>query len=203
MIPLRHPLLLASASPRRQEILHQIGIDHQVLKVPAPAGEDEPILAGETPLDYVQRTARDKAIRARAWLQSLADAPADAAVLTADTTVALDGDILGKPVDAAHAAQTLQRLSGRTHQVLTAVVLTHGDRLWEALSVSQVTFLPLSEAQIAAYCAGGEAMGKAGAYAIQGQAAVFVQDMQGSHSGIMGLPASTTYLLLQQAGLLA
>ncbi|MFA5522557.1 MAG: nucleoside triphosphate pyrophosphatase [Castellaniella sp.] len=206
-------LLLASASPRRHEILDQLGIAHRVVHVPAPEGEDEPRLPGETPRCYVCRTAREKAQQALAWLQGLHtyprthhDAPAlprpeHALVLTADTCVVLDGEILGKPADADDAAASLRRLSGRSHQVMTAVVLAHGDRRLEALQESIVQFAVLDDDMIARYCAGGEPMGKAGAYAIQGRAAAFVRHLSGSHSGVMGLPAYETIQLLRRAGM--
>lgn len=200
------PLLLASASPRRREILDQMGVTHQVLHVPSPPGEDEPRLADESPVDYVCRTAKDKALRARAWLHSAANPNAALAglpVLAADTTVAMGEQIFGKPQDAAQAADFLRRLSGSTHQVLSAVVLDTGTHCLEALSRSEVTFAILSEAEILAYSQTEEPMGKAGAYAIQGKAAMFVEQISGSHSGIMGLPIRETYLLLQQAGLSA
>ena len=199
-------ILLASASPRRHEILDQLGIPHGILRVPAPEGEDEPRLPGEPPADYVRRTARDKAERAAAWLASggqpgplPAAWPAgwrEAPILCADTTVILDGDILGKPRDAADAARMLRRLSGRTHAVHTAVVLAAGDGFHEAVSISTVHFQPLTTGDIARYVASGEPFGKAGGYAIQGRAAAFVARLEGSHSGVMGLPAHETFQLL-------
>lgn len=190
-------LYLASASPRRHELLLQAGIDHDVLDVPSPPGEDEPRLPGEPPVDYVQRTAREKAERAVAWVaqQALPERP----ILCADTTVALGDDILGKPADAQDAAAMLRRLSGATHTVYTAIVLAHAGQLHHALSASQVSFQALSEAEIAAYCASGEPMGKAGAYGIQGKAAMFVAELSGSHSGVVGLPLHETYALLKNA----
>jgi len=199
-------ILLASASPRRHEILTQLGIRHGILRVPAPEGEDEPQLPGEAAADYVRRTAQDKAERAVAWLAAggqpdaiPADWPADwrnAPILSADTTVILDGQALGKPLDAADATATLRRLSGREHQVHTAIVLAHRRRTHEAVSISTVRFQTLSDADIAAYVACGEPFGKAGSYAIQGRAAAFVAHLAGSHSGVMGLPAHETSQLL-------
>ncbi len=197
-------LLLASASPRRREILDQMGVRHEVLLVPAPPGEDEPRLAGESPEDYVCRTAREKAQRARAWLRANRPAQqgrAEPPILAADTTVARGDRIFGKPADAAQAAEFLTALSGATHEVLSAVVLDTGSQTLEALSRSEVTFAELTQREIDAYCRTDEPMGKAGAYAIQGRAAMFVRRIEGSHSGIMGLPIYETSLLLRQAGL--
>lgn len=196
-------LYLASASPRRHEILQQLGIAHQVLDVPAPDGEDEPQLANETPAHYVQRTAREKAIRATQWLsQTPMNAHGPAAhhndlVLTADTTVILAGQVLGKPQDQAHAALMLRQLSGQTHHVHTAVVLAHQGRLLEKVSITEVKFSVLSDDVINAYCRSGEPQGKAGAYGIQGRAAAFIESISGSYTGVMGLPAFETCQLLQ------
>jgi septum formation protein len=202
-------VLLASASPRRHEILDQLAIPHGILRVPAPAGEDEPHLPGEQPQDYVIRTAREKAERASAWLtagghpDTIPDNwPADwasAPILCADTTVILDGDILGKPRDAADAAAMLARLSGRTHTVHTAVAVAWQGSLFETVSISEVRFQVLSPEDIAGYCASGEPHGKAGSYAIQGRAAAFITHLSGSHSGVMGLPAHETVQLLKRA----
>jgi len=199
-------ILLASASPRRHEILDQLAIAHGILRVPAPDGEDEPRLPGEPAADYVRRTAREKAERAAAWLASGGQPdplpenwPAgwrQAPILCADTTVILDGEVLGKPRDETDAANMLRRLSGREHAVHTAVVLADGGRLHEAVSISTVRFQPLADADIAAYVASGEPFGKAGSYAIQGRAAAFVAHLSGSHSGVMGLPAHETARLL-------
>ncbi len=195
-------LQLASASPRRRELLQQLGIAPVVLEVPAPPGEDEPRLAGETPLDYVRRTARDKAQRALAWrtAEGLPRLP----LLAADTCVSMDQQIFGKPQDAADARRILQALSGRCHDVRTAVVLVGLDgQLHEALSETRVWMQPLSAAQIEAYCASPEPYGKAGAYGIQGRAGAFVSRIDGSYSGVMGLPLHDTARLLVQAGLMA
>ncbi|MGB6242035.1 MAG: Maf family protein [Castellaniella sp.] len=205
-------VLLASASPRRHDILNQLGVVHGVLRVPAPVGEDEPRLPGEAPADYVRRTARDKARQALAWLAADGrpdDIPLDwpqdwaqAPILCADTTVILDDDVLGKPADALQAAAMLRRLSGRTHHVHTAVVLAAHGHLLETCQISEVRFQPLDDADIEQYCATGEPFGKAGSYAIQGRAAAFVTHLSGSHSGVMGLPAHDTMHLLQQASAL-
>jgi len=196
MIKLRTPLYLASASPRRHEILLRMGVAHTVLDVPSPPGEDEPRLAGEHPADYVRRTAREKALRAVAWVgeQGLPPQP----ILAADTTVFLGDDILGKPADAADAQHMLKRLSGTAHNVHTAVVLAWEGQLDEKVSMTEVRMKPLSDAEIAAYCATGEPMGKAGAYGIQGHAALFIEHISGSYSGVMGLPVFETGLLLQR-----
>jgi septum formation protein len=200
-------LLLASASPRRHEILDQLGIVHGILRVPAPDGEDEPLLPGEAAADYVRRTARDKAERAAAWLASGGQPdtvppgwPADwrdAPILCADTTVILGHEALGKPRDAADAADTLRRLSGREHAVHTALVVAHRGQYRESVSISTVRFQALADEEIAAYIASGEPFGKAGSYAIQGRAAAFITHLAGSHSGVMGLPAHETTELLR------
>lgn len=192
-------IYLASQSPRRRQLLQQIGVAHELL-LPA-AEEDAEALeaerAGETPADYVQRVTRLKlraACRRRAQ-RGLAAAP----ILVADTTVALGRRILGKPADGAHAAAMLAALSGRTHRVLTAVAVHDGRQVHAALSVSRVRFAALTPAQIEAYVASGEPFGKAGAYAIQSQAAAWVAHIDGSYSGIMGLPLYETAQLLRQA----
>ncbi len=197
-------IYLASASPRRHEILLQMGVNHDILTVPAPQGEDEPRLDNEAPDVYVCRTAREKAIRARHWLsREHASGAADALdasrpVLSADTTVILDNDILGKPASRDDARRMLACLSGRTHTVHTAVVLAYGDQLLEDVSITQVRFKSLSDAEIDDYCATGEPMGKAGAYGIQGKAAVFIEHISGSYTGVMGLPIFETWRLLNQ-----
>lgn len=193
-------LYLASQSPRRSQLLDQIGVRHVVL-APGP-DEDaealEAVLARESALSYVRRVTALKleAAVARHRRLALSEGP----ILCADTTVALGRSILGKPADAAEARSMLQRLSGRAHRVLTAVALAHGSRRLEALSVSRVRFAPLSEAQIDAYIASGEPLGKAGGYAIQGRAAAFVEHISGSHSGIVGLPLFETAELLRRCG---
>lgn len=193
-------IYLASTSPRRHELLQQIGIAHQVLVVPSPPGEDEPIIPGETAEHYVCRTAKDKVVRATDWV---AEKKLEAwPILSADTTVMLGGHILGKPGNDAAAKTMLARLSGRSHQVYTAVVLAHRLQYYEALSITEVRFKSLTEKEIASYCAGGEPFGKAGAYAIQGAASVFIEHISGSFSGVMGLPLFETHQLLLQAELL-
>ena len=191
---------LASQSPRRSQLLEQLGVHHSLL-LPA-ADEDaealETVLAGEAPADYVQRVTRLKleAAMRRRVVRGLPDAP----VLCADTTVALGRSILGKPRDAADAARMLARLSGRSHRVLTAVAVGQGARVVEVLSVSQVRFAPMSAADIESYVASGEPMGKAGAYAVQGLAAAYIARISGSYSGIMGLPLHETAQALRQFG---
>lgn len=191
---------LASQSPRRSQLLDQLGIAHRLLL--ADADEDaealEAVLPGEAPAHYVVRVTQHKlaAAVARHRRRKLADAP----ILCADTTVALGRQILGKPLDAAQAQAMLAALGGRTHRVLTAVAVAAGRRRFEALSVSHVRFGPMTAAQIRAYVATGEPMGKAGAYAIQGRAAQFICRLDGSHSGIMGLPLYETAQLLQACG---
>ncbi|MFW7343457.1 nucleoside triphosphate pyrophosphatase [Pollutimonas sp. H1-120] len=194
---------LASASPRRHEILLQMGVRHEVLNVPAPPGEDEPRLAGESPELYVRRTAREKALRAAAWLAAQREAgrglqlDANAPILSADTTVILDGDILGKPENPDDARRMLARLSGQSHTVHTAVALAGKGKLLEDVSITEVRFKPLTPTEIDNYCATGEPMGKAGAYGIQGKAGMFIQHISGSYTGVMGLPIFETGRLLQ------
>ena len=193
-------IYLASQSPRRAQLLGQLGVRHELLL--ATAEEDaeslEAVLAGESPTAYVQRVTAlklDAAVRRRAR-RGLPAAP----ILCADTTVAIARTILGKPEDGADAARMLASLAGRTHRVMTAIALQHGDRRLAALNVSHVRFAPIGPARIAAYVASGEPLGKAGAYGIQGRAAAFIEHISGSHSGIMGLPMFETAELLRQAG---
>ncbi len=203
-------IYLASQSPRRAELLQQMGVDFTLL-LPQSAAEQqaaedlETVQAGEAPAAYVQRVTALKAQAAYARWQALAaqDGAAWPAqpILCADTTVALGAQILGKPQDAAHAAAMLAQLSAQTHEVLTAVaVVDRGGVLHTALSRSLVQFKALSAAEIAAYVASREPLGKAGSYGIQGRAAVFVQHMAGSYTGIVGLPLFETAQLLQAAG---
>jgi septum formation protein len=193
-------IYLASQSPRRRQLLDQLGVRHELLL--ADAGEDaealEEHIPGETPADYCVRVTQLKLGAAVARLKKRGLPPAP--VLCADTTVALGQRIFGKPVDAADAAATLARLSGRTHRVMTAVALAAGRHRTSALSVSTVRFAPLSEAVIAGYVASGEPFGKAGAYAIQSRIAAWIARIGGSYSGIMGLPLHETAQLLLAAG---
>ncbi len=200
-------IYLASRSPRRRELLAQIAVRYHLLLFreragPATAAQpevDEQPLAGEAPDAYVERLARLKAELGwqRMHQRNLPPAP----VLAADTTVALEGRIYGKPVDRTEAAEMLAALSGRSHEVLTGVALKHGDRLESALSRSEVRFKDLSEAEIRDYIATGEADDKAGAYAIQGRAARFIVELRGSYSGVMGLPLYETSSLLERIAL--
>lgn len=200
MLPPR--IYLASRSPRRRELLHQIGIAFDTLLFRAPPREDadvaEDVLPGEHPDAYVVRVARAKAQGGwtrLAW-RSLVPHP----VLSADTTIDLDGEIIGKPVDAADATAILQRLAGRTHRVLTAIAMADGQQVEHLLSVSEVRFGDLSDEQIQRYVASGEPMDKAGAYGIQGRAGAFVAEIRGSYTGIVGLPLHDTALLLRRFG---
>jgi septum formation protein len=194
-------IYLASQSPRRRQLLGQIGVQHELLL--ADGDEDAEALeatrVGELPRVYVERVTRAKlkAARERLLRRGLPPAP----VLCADTTVALGRRILGKPADAADAQATLEALSGRTHRVLTAVAVWNGRRSAFALSDSTVRFAPLPAAVIDAYVAGGEPFGKAGAYAIQSSLAGWIERIAGSYSGIMGLPLYETTQLLRRAGL--
>lgn len=185
-------LYLASRSPRRAELLTRLGVAFVPLDVEVP----ETRQTGETPQDYVVRVARDKA---QAGL-ALCQADVQACVLASDTEVVLDDEVFGKPADADDAQAMLARLSGRTHQVMTSVCLLGHQRDLSALVVSEVSFASLSSRQIADYVAGGEPMGKAGAYAIQGRAEQFVAHLSGSYSGVMGLPLYQTAQLLRQWG---
>ncbi|HZN99960.1 MAG TPA: Maf family protein [Burkholderiales bacterium] len=196
-------IYLASRSPRRRELLSQIGVRYHLLlfrERPRPGGGeqdlDEAPLAGEAPAAYVERMARAKA--AAGWRRMLQRNLLPAPVLAADTTVALAGRILGKPRDRAEAAQILAALSGQRHEVLTAVALKNHDQVEFALSTSEVQMKKLSEDEIAQYVAGGEGDDKAGAYAIQGRAARFVVELRGSYSGVMGLPLYETSVLLDK-----
>lgn len=183
-------LLLASASPRRRELLAQIGVIPDVW----PADIDEAVRPGEMPVDYVLRLARGKA--EAVWAASGGRCP----VLAADTSVVCGPDILGKPADKAALVGMLTRLSSRPHEVLTAVALRSGAGLRTALSTSEVTFRPLKRDEIERYWETGEPADKAGGYAVQGLGAIFISRLQGSYSGVMGLPLYETAQLLQAAG---
>jgi len=181
-------ILLASASPRRSELLRQVGIAHEV----RPVDVDESVREGEAPSAYVLRLAESKA--AALW-QKLAAADRRP-VLAADTTVALEGEIFGKPASLAEAHSMLGQLSGRTHEVHTAVAILHGGGAAARVSSSSVTFRVLTPAEIDAYWRTGEPADKAGGYAVQGRAAAFISHISGSYSGIMGLPLYETWELL-------
>lgn len=193
-------IYLASRSPRRRELLSQIGVRYHLLlfreRIDEKPEVEEAPLAGETPAAYVERLARTKA--EAGWRRMLQRNLPPAPVLAADTTVALEGRIFGKPKDRAEAAEMLAALSGRRHEVLTAVALKNHDQLELALSTSEVLLKKLSSDEIAQYVASGEADDKAGAYAIQGRAARFIVELRGSYSGVAGLPLYETSQLLDR-----
>lgn len=182
-------LYLASQSPRRRQLLDQLGLEFSVLDVDVP----EHRASAESPQDYVSRVARAKA---HAGLATLGDA-AQAWVLGADTEVVLEDEVFGKPRDADDAWAMLRRLSGKTHRVISVVWLVGKNHEQSETSVSQVRFDTLNEATIAAYVATGEPFGKAGAYAIQGRGATLIAHLEGSYSGVMGLPVFETARLLR------
>ena len=188
-------IYLASASPRRREILVSLGFQPVLLV----AETDETARPGEAVADYVARMARQKNAAARQLAAQRGLALAQP-LLSADTVVALDNAILGKPRDAAHARELLESLSGREHQVWTAVCVSLGGQTLEAAQRSDVRFKKLSAQEIAAYIASGEPLDKAGAYGIQGIGGVFVAHLSGSFSGVMGLPVFETVQLLRQLG---
>ena len=196
-------IYLASKRPRRRELLRQVGVEFELLMLrsdPARGAADvsEDVLPGEDPYVYVARVAKEKG--AFAWNMLQQRRQPLRPILTADTTVTIDGEILGKPADNKEAIAMLERLSGRTHQVLTSVAI-HAERVAEQITqVSEVRFAKLSPAQIRAYCATTEPYDKAGGYGIQGLAALFVEHIEGSHSGIMGLPLFEPAQLLRKAG---
>ena len=185
-------LYLASRSPRRQELLQQIGVAYRLIDIEV----DESPRAGESPSEYVLRVSQDKALAGQKLRQGGEYLP----VLAADTCVVVAGAMLGKPRDRQEGLWMLQQLSGSTHQVYTAVALAAAS-LESRLSVSQVSFRPLSLSECEAYWASGEPADKAGAYGIQGLAAQFIRELRGSYSGVMGLPLYETAELLRQAGI--
>ena len=187
-----NPIILASASPRRSELLTQLGIQHDIVA----ADIDETVRPGEAPELFVERMAREKA---EAILTRRA-AGDRRPVLGSDTALEVDGEVLGKPRDRAHFLEMFARLSGREHRVLSAVAVTDGGREGARLSVSHVTFRAVSEAEMERYWATGEPADKAGGYAIQGLAAQFVTGLNGSYSGVMGLPLFETAQLLNEFG---
>lgn len=191
-------IYLASRSPRRRELLHQIDVHFDTLLFRTPPRDDtdvsEEVLTGEDAESYVVRVARAKAqggLQRVSWRHLVAQP-----VLAADTTIDLDGQIIGKPADAQDAINILRRLSGRTHRVLTCIALADGVRLEHRLNINEVRFCSLSESDIRCYVASGEPMDKAGAYGIQGRAAAFIAEIRGSYSGIMGLPLFDTAELI-------
>jgi septum formation protein len=191
-------VILASASPRRTELLAQLGVAHRVV----PPQIDERRAAGEPIGHCVRRLAKNKALEVQVALAAVAGAAAavELVVLGADTAVVIDDELLGKPRDRADALSMLSRLSGRWHQVLSAVALASAQGIQCSLSSSEVRFRALSERECAAYWDSGEPRDKAGAYAIQGLGAAFVQDLRGSYSGVVGLPLFETAHLLTEAG---
>ena len=188
-------IYLASRSPRRGELLHQIGVDFDVL----PSDVDESVLPGEAPEHYVLRLAREKAqaCASRIASEGLPALP----VLAADTTVCADGEILGKPENDDEARAMLRAMSDRWHTVHTGIALAFDRRIEALISSTQVEMAPLSESDITAYIASGEPRDKAGAYGIQGLAGVFIRRIEGSYSGVMGLPVYETAQLLKKAGI--
>lgn len=193
-------IYLASQSPRRRELLEQVGVAYQLL-LPTPdedAESLEKVLPRESPKEYVQRVTALKLVAAHIRL-ARAGAPI-APILCADTTVALGRSILGKPQDVPDARRILRTLSGRTHRVFTAIAVGWSGQTVQACCESRVTFAPLSDEEIASYVATGEPMGKAGAYGVQGRAAGFISRIAGSYSGIMGLPLFETSQALRSLG---
>jgi septum formation protein len=186
-------IILASRSPRRVELLNQMGVDCTTM----PADIDETPMVNEAPIDYVLRMARQKA---EVSMQVFAEV--NLPIVAADTTVVLNGNILGKPVDDADAANMLNQLSGTSHQVHTAVALAYQGALEVVLSSTMVEMMPLSDAQIKAYIALGEHRDKAGSYGIQGTAAMWIKRIDGSYTGVMGLPVFETAQLLRKTGIL-
>lgn len=203
MKPVDQKIYLASKSPRRRELLRQIGVEFELLLLrdSTPRGPDvsEEVRPGEKPADYVARVAREKAeyaVNVMLW-RRLPIRP----VLAADTTVALGDRILGKPANEDEAVEMLTALSGTTHQVMTSIAIRHDDTTWQETQTSTVALAPLSDAMIRAYCVSAEPYDKAGAYGIQGMAAVFIENIVGSYTGIMGLPLFETAQLLRKAGI--
>jgi septum formation protein len=196
-------IYLASKSPRRHELLRQIGVAFDVLLLREAAGRPVDVVEetkdGEPPLHYVERIARTKATVG--WQRMLRRGLSPRPVLGADTEVALDGRIFGKPRDAADAARMLAELAGRTHLVLTAIALHAENDVVVEISSSAVSLAPLTADEIARYVATGESFDKAGAYAIQGRAGAFVTRIEGSYSGVMGLPLAETAGALARIGM--
>lgn len=204
MHPGENMIYLASKSPRRQKLLNQIAVRFTILDVPQqdPVHSDmvnEAVHSGENAYDYVSRIAREKAEYTRQFLvtQNMPEHP----VLTADTTVVMEGEIIGKPADKNEATEILRRLSGKTHQVLTSVAVRNKEHLFQTVQTSDVTFALLTSRHINAYVDTGEPFDKAGGYGIQGLAGKFITHITGSYSGIMGLPLYETTVLLRKAGI--
>jgi septum formation protein len=202
-MPLTMPAIyLASRSPRRQALLHQLGVEFDLLRMREASGRDvdvvEEVLGGEPPLHYVERIARTKA--SVGWQRMQQRGMPERPVLAADTEVVLNGSIFGKPANEGAATEMLHRLSGQTHHVLTAVAVRWGRETAFAISDSAVSFRTLAPTEIANYIATGEPFDKAGGYAIQGRASAFIRELQGSYSGVMGLPLFETAELLAKIG---
>ncbi len=187
---MRPQLILGSASPRRKELLAQLGLIPDAIRAP---DIDETPQKGELPRPYCARMAREKVVAVPAG--------PDEVVLCADTTVALGRRILGKPESAGEAAEFLLKLSGRRHRVITAVAVRRGERIWERAVETVVKVKPLSDGELNAYLASGEWQGKAGAYGIQGRFGAFIPWLQGSFTGVVGLPVAETAHLLEAAGI--
>ncbi len=202
MNALENRIYLASRSPRRRELLKQIGINFEVLIMRSfptvRADVDETPRPGEPPGDYVTRIASNKAMTG--WTRALERRLPRLRVLGADTTVTLDGEIIGKPANTEDAAKILRKLSGREHEVFSAVAVAMNDNVTSKLSSSRVRFAELSDLLIQDYVDTGEPMDKAGAYGVQGKAATFIAEINGSYSGIMGLPLFETAQLLKLVG---
>lgn len=202
MNALENRIYLASRSPRRRELLKQIGINFEVLIMRSfptvRADVDETPNPGESPGDYVTRIAVNKA--KTGWTRALERRLPRLPVLGADTTVTVDGEIIGKPANTEDAANILRKLSGRDHEVYSAVAIAMNDNVTSKLSCSRVRFAELSDPLIQDYVDTGEPMDKAGAYGVQGKAATFIAEIDGSYSGIMGLPLYETAQLLKQVG---
>jgi septum formation protein len=203
VVPAERPsVYLASKSPRRQELLRQLGVDFTPLLMREAAGRPRDIVeiprADELPLEYVKRVARAKA--SVGWQVMGKRGLAPKPMLGADTEVVLDGTVLGKPSDAAGAVEMLRRLSGQTHEVSTAVAVSWNKEIDMVVSSSRVSFRALTDDEIERYVATGEPFDKAGAYAIQGRGAAFVSHLEGSYSGVMGLPLFETAELLAKIG---
>jgi septum formation protein len=201
--PLDRKIYLASKSPRRRELLRQVGIDFELLMLrnDPRRGVDDlgDVNAHESPEDYVGRVALEKG--AFAWNMVMTRRLTPRPILSADTTVTMNGVILGKPAGQQEAVAMLEELSGKTHEVLTSVAVHYKDMAEQITQVSKVRFATLSAQAIKAYCATSEPYDKAGGYGIQGLAALFVEHIDGSHSGIMGLPLFETAALLRRAGI--
>jgi septum formation protein len=203
MVQLKNRIYLASRSPRRRELLRQIGIDFELLlhrDTPLRQMDVEEIpMPDETASDYACRIAKAKATSG--WLQLVNRRVPLLPVLAADTVVSLKGQIFGKPQNPAHAEEMLSALSGQTHEVLTAIAMIEGDKVRVHLSTSEVRFRNISSREIRNYIATNESSDKAGSYAIQGVAAVFISSFSGSYSGVMGLPLFETARLLEEFGM--